>query len=235
MASNRSLDRAYREARKGLDALGRLSETWVTATISPQKGAQRFRETFDPLVRSVARLQQCYPQAQRELASARARGDLRDIVAACGRSGVFAIDVALKLLQSVVRVVQPAARGGVSRQNVSLCMEAVSACDVDAAALRRLASLVEAEYIDAGDNANRKRRGSGKKRNGKPGPKGPHYNAEGDRRIFDGWETWKRAGGERSYEAYATEKYGATTRKQIKAIEKAIERHRKRQRRKGQK
>ena len=79
------------------------------------------------------------------------------------------------------------------------------------------------------------RRGGRKGQKRRPGPKGPRYDKEKDQAIYNGWQTWKANKGKRSTEAYAEEKHGATDRKGIVAIERAIERERKRRRRKGAK
>ena len=79
------------------------------------------------------------------------------------------------------------------------------------------------------------RRGGRKGPKRKPGPKGPRYKEHEDRAIFNGWQTWRKNGGERSIEKYGREKHGVTGRKEIREIERAIAREQKRRRRKGQK
>lgn len=98
-------------------------------------------------------------------------------------------------------------------------------------AAKFLVGQVEAGAVDAGTVKLEGR----KKRKGKRGPKGPRYDEQEDRKVFDGWQTWKNNAGERSIEAYAKKKCGATQRKKIVAIERAIAREQKRRRRKGQK
>ncbi len=74
-----------------------------------------------------------------------------------------------------------------------------------------------------------------KPRNGKkkPGPKGPRCDAEKDREILEGWDTWLQNGGARDIDAYAKEKHGAATWRELREVRLAIEREQARRKRKG--
>lgn len=65
----------------------------------------------------------------------------------------------------------------------------------------------------------------------KRGPKGPRYDAESDRKIYDGW----KSSGYGKKEDYARNVLKAATRNEIKKVLDAIEREGKRRRRKGRK
>lgn len=67
----------------------------------------------------------------------------------------------------------------------------------------------------------------------KPGPKGPRCDAEKDRKIFNGWQTWLQNGGARDIDAYAKEKHGATSWRELRAVRLAIGRENARRKRKG--
>jgi len=63
----------------------------------------------------------------------------------------------------------------------------------------------------------------------KRGPKGPQYNVKEDKRIYDGWKT----SGEKRIEDYARKKCEADTPAKIRAVRLAIDREKKRRKRKG--
>ncbi len=69
---------------------------------------------------------------------------------------------------------------------------------------------------------------------GKRGPKGPRCNSTEDAKIYRRWELFK-AGGRAKIDDFARKQQGAENRLEIKAVRDAIERHRKRLGRKGQK
>lgn len=70
-----------------------------------------------------------------------------------------------------------------------------------------------------------------RKRKRKPGPRGPQYDANEDKRIFDGG----KASGEKSIDDYARKEQAARTAREIRKIRLTIDRERKRRERKGQK
>jgi len=88
--------------------------------------------------------------------------------------------------------------------------------------------LREAEQAWAAAKAQAEKPSRGKPK-AKRGPKSPQYDARKDKRIYDGW----KASRYRSIEEYARKEHEAETPQEVREISRAIERERKRRRRKG--